>query len=91
MAEHGALGTLKKTLLMNGVSYISTPKRIAFGEQHNVMNITCGYGFTAFAIRSSDTNILYGSGINTDSQLGENKTIADIYMNLYLRMLYIEI
>ncbi|XP_017760848.1 PREDICTED: Williams-Beuren syndrome chromosomal region 16 protein homolog [Eufriesea mexicana] len=70
LADHGALGTLKSTMYENGVSYIPKPKRLAFGEKHDITNITCGYGFTAFAVRSNDQNILYGSGINTDSQLG---------------------
>ncbi|XP_076223530.1 RCC1-like G exchanging factor-like protein [Nomia melanderi] len=82
MAEHGALGTLKNTLSKDGVSYISTPKRIAFGELHNVTNMTCGYGFTAFAVRSNDTNILYGSGINTDSQLGFHESKKNIQDDL---------
>ncbi|CAK9828632.1 RCC1-like G exchanging factor-like protein [Anthophora retusa] len=70
IADHGALGTLKSTIYLNGISFIPRPKRLAFGEIHDVTDIACGYGFTAFAIRSKDKNIVYGSGINTDSQLG---------------------
>ncbi|XP_006621692.1 RCC1-like G exchanging factor-like protein isoform X2 [Apis dorsata] len=70
MADHGALGTLKSTVYEKGISFIPKPKRLSFGERHDVTNIACGYGFTAFAVRSNDKNILYGSGINTDSQLG---------------------
>ncbi|XP_068988938.1 RCC1-like G exchanging factor-like protein [Bombus flavifrons] len=73
LAEHGALGTLKTTIFKNGISYIPRPKRLVFGERHDVTDITCGYGFTAFAVKSKDKNILYGSGINTDSQLGFNE------------------
>lgn len=72
MADHGALGTLKSTVYEKGISFIPKPKRLSFGERHDVTNIACGYGFTAFAVRSNDKNILYGSGINTDSQLGKN-------------------
>lgn len=46
------------------------PRRLTFAEKHKVVDVACGYGFTAFAISSSDKNIIYGSGINTDSQLG---------------------
>ena len=70
MAEHGALGTLKSTWHEKGISFVPRPKRLAFGEIHDVTDICCGYGFTAFALRSNDKNILYGTGINTDSQLG---------------------
>lgn len=70
MADHGALGTLKSTIFEDGIAYIPKPKRLSFGEKHDITDITCGYGFTAFAVRSNDKNILYGSGINTDSQLG---------------------
>ncbi|KZC14464.1 PREDICTED: Williams-Beuren syndrome chromosomal region 16 protein homolog [Dufourea novaeangliae] len=73
MAEHGALGTLKQTFHMEGVAYMPRPKRLSFGERHRITDITCGYGFTAFAVHSKDKNILYGSGINTDSQLGFNE------------------
>lgn len=70
LAEHGALGTLKSMSYEKGISYCARPKRLSFAEIYNVTNICCGYGFTAFAVRSNDNNILYGSGINTDSQLG---------------------
>ncbi|XP_011632471.1 RCC1-like G exchanging factor-like protein isoform X1 [Pogonomyrmex barbatus] len=72
LAEHGALGE-PKILKKNKISYISKPKRSFFAEQHKVIDIACGYGFTAYAIHASDKNIVYGTGINTDSQLGYNK------------------
>lgn len=70
MAEHGALGTLKTSLQEKGVLYISKPTRLGFGERHAIAEIACGYGFTAFAVRSKKKDVLYGSGINSDSQLG---------------------
>lgn len=85
MAEHGALGTIKRTMMVNGISYIGKPSRLTFGEIHKVVDIACGYGFTAFAVKSNDTNILYGSGINTDSQLGfsdlDKKLAEDLITN----------
>lgn len=66
LAAHGALGdsrAMKK-------GKISKPKRLSFAERHKVTDIACGYGFTAYAVHSSNGNIVYGTGINTDSQLG---------------------
>ncbi|XP_071627964.1 RCC1-like G exchanging factor-like protein isoform X3 [Temnothorax longispinosus] len=71
LAEHGALGELR-ALRKNNVSYLSKPKRLSFAERYKVTDIACGYGFTAYAVHSSDKNIVYGTGINTDSQLGHN-------------------
>lgn len=69
LAEHGALGEVK-ALRKNTISYLSKPKRLQFAEQYKVTDIACGYGFTVYAVHSSDKNIIYGTGINTDSQLG---------------------
>ncbi|XP_012278458.1 RCC1-like G exchanging factor-like protein isoform X2 [Orussus abietinus] len=70
LAEHGALGSTSRVLRENNIAYIAKPSRLYFGEYHKVTDIACGYGFTAFAVKSKDKNVLYGSGINTDSQLG---------------------
>lgn len=67
-AEHGALG--EPSVLKKKRSYLSKPKRLAFAELYKVKDIACGYGFTVYAVRSSGKNIVYGTGINTDSQLG---------------------
>jgi len=52
------------------LSYVTKPKRISFAEHHKVIDIACGYGFTTYAVHASDKNVVYGTGINTDSQLG---------------------
>lgn len=70
LAHHGALGS-KSVLNPQSTQYIKKPKRLHFAEQHKVVDIVCGYGFTVYAVQSSDKNIVYGSGINTDSQLGK--------------------
>lgn len=70
LAEHGALATKGKLKKGESVSCLYKPKRISFGEYHKVTDIACGYGFTVFAVKSSDNNIVYGCGINTDSQIG---------------------
>lgn len=70
LVEHGATGLLSSKRTKDGCRYVSKPTRLTFGERHTVRNVACGYGFTVFAVNSNDKNILYGSGINTDSQLG---------------------
>ncbi|XP_011501602.1 PREDICTED: Williams-Beuren syndrome chromosomal region 16 protein homolog [Ceratosolen solmsi marchali] len=71
LQEHGALGTIKKVSFgEEGVAFIGTPHRLSFAEYHKILDITCGYGFTVYAVQSKDNKILYGSGINSDSQLG---------------------
>ncbi|XP_043672925.1 RCC1-like G exchanging factor-like protein isoform X2 [Vespula pensylvanica] len=81
LAEHGALGTIEKTLFKQGIAYLPMPRRLTFAEKHKVVDVACGYGFTAFAISSSDKNIIYGSGINTDSQLGFQE-VNKIFLNV---------
>lgn len=64
----GALGL--KGLLDKNVSLVEAPKRMTFGEKFEVTTAAAGFGFSAFAV-NSDTDVkLYGSGINTDSQIG---------------------
>ncbi|KAG5895482.1 hypothetical protein JTB14_011180 [Gonioctena quinquepunctata] len=46
------------------------PKRIGFGERFEVTTATCGFGFTVFAVKSNTNEKIYGTGINTDSQIG---------------------
>ncbi|XP_051162867.1 RCC1-like G exchanging factor-like protein [Leptopilina boulardi] len=74
LAEHGALGTIDRVQKIDYISFIPKPSRLTFGEIFNVVDFACGYGFTAFAVRSNDNNIVYGSGINTDSQIGFHST-----------------
>ncbi|XP_008544821.1 RCC1-like G exchanging factor-like protein [Microplitis demolitor] len=71
LANHGALGTLGRTrALKEGVNFIAKPSRLYFAEHYPVTDIACGYGFTLIGVKSNDKNIVYGNGINTDSQLG---------------------
>ncbi|CAH1986118.1 unnamed protein product [Acanthoscelides obtectus] len=50
--------------------FIKFPRRVTFGEKHEVTSAACGFGFTLFAVNSEDENKVYGCGINTDSQIG---------------------
>ena len=49
---------------------VSLPSNVLFYLQ--VVNGACGYGFSVFVCKSKEVNKyeLYGSGINTDNQLG---------------------
>ncbi|XP_034943327.1 RCC1-like G exchanging factor-like protein [Chelonus insularis] len=70
LANHGALGTIGRTTKYEDYNFITKPRRLYFGEHHHVRDIACGYGFTLVGVHSKDTDIVYGCGINTDSQLG---------------------
>ncbi|KAF5278982.1 hypothetical protein FQA39_LY05660 [Lamprigera yunnana] len=68
--QTGALGIrFKKDELERKIS-IRHPKRLTFAEQHEVTTIGCGYGFTVFGVKSTSNVKLFGTGLNTDSQLG---------------------
>ncbi|XP_064473333.1 RCC1-like G exchanging factor-like protein isoform X2 [Ornithodoros turicata] len=49
------------------------PYKTLFAEVYQVSDVACGYGFTVFAATADkvkNDNILFGTGLNTDSQLG---------------------
>uniref|UniRef100_A0A336KZB7 CSON000941 protein n=1 Tax=Culicoides sonorensis TaxID=179676 RepID=A0A336KZB7_CULSO len=73
LAETGALGVhknLKKHKKMNSL-YVQHPTRIQFAEQYDVTGIACGYGFSLYTAKQDHHGVsLFGTGINTDSQLG---------------------
>lgn len=77
LADHGAIGEAT-ALCKDKISYLLKPKRLSFAERYKVTDIACGYGFTVYAVQSSDKNIVYGTGINTDSQLG-NKGLNSLF------------
>jgi len=74
LAEHGALGErqfLKPTTPgRRSVEYMHRPYRLGFGEEHDVISVACGYGFSIFTIKSKTTNKVFGTGLNSDSQIG---------------------
>ncbi|XP_003740298.1 RCC1-like G exchanging factor-like protein [Galendromus occidentalis] len=56
--------------------HCSYPSKIGFSENHMMKDIACGYGFTIFAARHDERLNdfeLFGTGINSDSQLGSQK------------------
>lgn len=73
LAETGALGVhknLKKHKSMECL-FVQHPTRIQFAELFDVTSIACGYGFSLYTVKQDKKGVsLFGTGINTDSQLG---------------------
>lgn len=49
------------------------PYKTLFAEIYKVTDVACGYGFTVFAATADKVksdNLVFGTGINTDSQIG---------------------
>ena len=55
---------------MKNAAFVQHPTRLHFAETENIIDMACGYGFSAFAVKRTDDYSLFGTGINTDSQLG---------------------
>ncbi|CAH0562032.1 unnamed protein product [Brassicogethes aeneus] len=72
--QTGALGIpfIRQNESVDKVSCLRHPKRVTFGEKHNVTAVACGYGFTVFGVEN-DEHKLFGSGLNTDSQIGHHE------------------
>uniref|UniRef100_A0A1B0FLZ6 RCC1-like domain-containing protein n=1 Tax=Glossina morsitans morsitans TaxID=37546 RepID=A0A1B0FLZ6_GLOMM len=72
LQETGALGLLTdvKKAQERYTSIVHHPTRSQFSVNNEVLDITAGYGFSAYAVQRSDGETLFGSGLNTDSQLG---------------------
>ncbi|KAG8230784.1 hypothetical protein J437_LFUL011348 [Ladona fulva] len=70
-SEHGGLGNQlqRKKHKKSPPRMIHRPFRMHFAEHHRVIDVACGYGFSAFAIDSKERQ-LFGTGINTDFQIG---------------------
>lgn len=75
LAETGALGYQKslKKQSMKHTAFVQHPSRLQFAETLDVIDIACGYGFSAFAVKRNNDISLFGCGINTDSQVGFHK------------------
>lgn len=78
MADTGALG-LAATLKVHKHGEMTVkrfPKRMPFGERLEIIDASAGYGFSLFAVEPNeehDNYTLYGTGLNTDSQIGYHK------------------
>lgn len=75
-ADHGALGAYiqKKSKMKNRNDKrflkFNRPLRLTFAENHSVADAAAGYGFSIFVVRSHERDTVFGTGINTDSQIG---------------------
>lgn len=50
------------------------PTRIQFSELFDVTGIACGYGFSLYTVKQDKKGVsLFGTGINSDSQLGHQR------------------
>ncbi|XP_030762553.1 RCC1-like G exchanging factor-like protein isoform X2 [Sitophilus oryzae] len=67
-AQTGALGL--KGLIDKEVLSLRYPKRMYVGERFEVLSAAAGFGFSIFAIYSETNVKLYGTGLNTDCQIG---------------------
>uniref|UniRef100_A0A1A9WKF0 RCC1-like domain-containing protein n=1 Tax=Glossina brevipalpis TaxID=37001 RepID=A0A1A9WKF0_9MUSC len=72
LQETGALGIFAdvKKAKECFTSIVHHPTRLQFSVNNEILDVTAGYGFSAFAVKRSDGETLFGSGLNTDSQLG---------------------
>lgn len=70
--ETGALGlqTNIKKAQERYTEMVHHPTRLQFSNNNDITDVAAGYGFTAYAVKRSDGETLFGSGINMDSQLG---------------------
>lgn len=70
--ETGALGlqTNIRKAKERYTEIVQHPTRMQFSVNTDVTDIAAGYGFSAFAVQRSDGQTLFGSGLNSDSQLG---------------------
>lgn len=84
-AATGALGIPYRKQEINKTSCIGFPKRLPLAEYNEVTHISCGYGFTVFGINSDNNTKLFGTGLNTDSQLGYH----EIQKNKPLEVLFL--
>ncbi|XP_055684508.1 RCC1-like G exchanging factor-like protein [Lutzomyia longipalpis] len=75
LSETGALG-VSKSLWQHKQKYtafIQHPTRHSFSASHEVLDIACGYGFSLFLTKEDKGIQVFGTGINTDCQVGFHK------------------
>lgn len=75
LSETGALGvneSLKKQSQKHA-AFVQHPTRHRFAEKYQLISAACGYGFSLFTVKSTDGYSVFGTGINTDSQLGYHR------------------
>ncbi|XP_044765857.1 RCC1-like G exchanging factor-like protein [Coccinella septempunctata] len=71
--KSGALGIpyIRTTESYDLMKDFHRPKRMGFGEKNEVTQVACGFGFSLFSTKNKyPDKLLYGTGLNTDSQIG---------------------
>uniref|UniRef100_A0A182J0Z2 RCC1-like domain-containing protein n=1 Tax=Anopheles atroparvus TaxID=41427 RepID=A0A182J0Z2_ANOAO len=75
LAATGALGvqTSRKKQAHVYTDFVQHPSRLSFAESHSITDVAAGYGFSVYAVNDTRGASLWGTGINTDGQLGFQK------------------
>ncbi|KAF2365891.1 Regulator of chromosome condensation RCC1 [Trinorchestia longiramus] len=78
VATQGALGRSSfikpdRKKSQDYITFRRQPHRLDFGDTHKVIDVSCGYGFTVFAVNSKGRPSIYGTGLNKEGQLGYHK------------------
>lgn len=75
LAATGALGvqTSVKKQAKAHTDVIQHPSRLNFAENRDIVDVAAGYGFSVFAAKCRNGKSLWGTGINTDAQIGYHK------------------
>lgn len=89
MAETGALGFERDVRLHKHAinKTLRFPKRLTFGEKHEILDAAAGYGFSIYAVKPDKEYglyTLYGTGLNSDSQIGYHKLRGKTYKPMEL-------
>lgn len=87
LSETGALGMHKslKKQSQKQAAFIQHPSRLQFAEQHKVLDIAAGYGFTAFAVQhdeQSEEQQLTAAKCEDDSENSRGRrrpTVSSLY------------
>ncbi|XP_055381546.1 RCC1-like G exchanging factor-like protein [Condylostylus longicornis] len=71
-SETGALGvnTHEKEAAKRHKAVVHHPTRLNFADRNEVKDIAAGYGFSAFVTKGGKHDVLYGTGLNSDNQIG---------------------
>ncbi|EDS31905.1 williams-Beuren syndrome chromosome region 16 protein [Culex quinquefasciatus] len=75
LAATGALGvqtSVKKQAQVH-TDVVQHPSRLSFAENRECLDVAAGYGFSSFATACRGGKSLWGTGINTDAQIGFHK------------------
>lgn len=87
LAETGALGNerSREDHKSAHTAIVTSPTRQQFAEMNHVVDFACGYGFSHFVVQDeSGHHSVYGTGINTDGQLGIQLSLQSKQMEMLI-------